>query len=669
MAEDSSGRSLGQEESKAALKDVAGCSAWFFTPRAAEDTPTTAESNLMSDDMTRFSTSLLQQQCLAKLVEQQAALELSIKEQVAALRLLVQDQHKELCGKLETASPPSKHVRLSPTALSNGNGTQSAPSGPSLAASAVIMDQGTPSEDTSVYEVGEDADIMRSEMESRTSRRTSRSSKRKGTMSISLQKRVQKLDLDLNLSEDSAGLEPPAETIDHTQPFLTKARAKLVNFVQGTPFELVMGSVIVLNLVLIFAELQWKSYSLSQLLGYRNDDGGFQDAMTFFIFMEYVLNSAYMVELILRLLALGRIYICDWFNILDAIVVLLCCLQTFVLDPLQVDLGGGMVRLMRLFRLLRISKIFRFMNNFTELRILIRTLRVSVASLAYSMMLMGVIVFAAGIFISQLTMGFIEDPEQDLELRKYVFEKFGSSGRATYTVFEASFTGVWATRARPLVESVNPAYSLFWIAYTVIVNFAVIRVISALFLKQTMHVATADAEKRNIENMKDREKCMWMLLDMFEKFDTDGTGMVQARQFQTMSQDESVRENLKTLDISSDEANLLFNVLITDEGMIDYHEFLEGALKLKHGSRALEAVKMEHEIGLLNNRLDSLTECLTELYQVLKPRGKWDPTGKSNQRNMATASAKSYRNSTMAHGCLLSASNGQSNDVDVSIIA
>merc|ERR1719409_2689381 len=106
--------------------------------------------------------------------------------------------------------------------------------------------------------------------------------------------------------------------------------------------------------------------------------------------------------------------------------------------------------------------------------------------------------------MSQLILSFIEDKDNDPVLRSWAFVRFGDFGKATYTMFEATFTSTWTQSSRKLVEEVNAWYGLFWVLYVVGVNFAVMRVIAALFLKQTMAVASQDAEKMIMAKMKER---------------------------------------------------------------------------------------------------------------------------------------------------------------------
>merc|ERR1719379_3148867 len=118
-----------------------------------------------------------------------------------------------------------------------------------------------------------------------------------------------------------------------------------------------------------------------------------------------------------------------------------------------------------------------------------RTLSLSLPSLVWSMLLTSCIIIVGGVWMAQLLSGFMEDDASSADHRQWAYNRFGGSSRAIYTMFEATFTGSWHLSTRPLLDNVSPSYAVFWVLYVVCINFALMRVIAALFLKQTMMVA------------------------------------------------------------------------------------------------------------------------------------------------------------------------------------
>merc|ERR1719313_2025613 len=127
----------------------------------------------------------------------------------------------------------------------------------------------------------------------------------------------------------------------------------------------------------------------------------------------------------------------------DMGIVIMTVIDLFIMKPIGVSKGGAkvaMARLVKLLRVVRVVKVIRFMNSFSELRVLIKTLTMSIQSLAWSVLLIGGVILSGGVFMVQLLVGYMEDENNPLESRLWVYNRFGGSMRAIYTMFEATFT-------------------------------------------------------------------------------------------------------------------------------------------------------------------------------------------------------------------------------------
>merc|ERR1719428_2088568 len=105
------------------------------------------------------------------------------------------------------------------------------------------------------------------------------------------------------------------------------------------------------------------------------------------------------------------------------------------MKPIGMSKGGAKVAMARLVKLLRVVRVVKVIS-FSELRILIKTLSMSIQSLAWSVLLIGGVILAGGVFMVQLLVGYMEDENNPLESRLWVYNRFGGSMRAIYTMFE-----------------------------------------------------------------------------------------------------------------------------------------------------------------------------------------------------------------------------------------
>merc|ERR1712192_13025 len=138
-------------------------------------------------------------------------------------------------------------------------------------------------------------------------------------------------------------------------------------------------------------------------------------------------------------------YFCHVENVIDFGLVLVSCVDAYVLGLVVKDDAGinlNFLRLIRLVRLLRTLRVLRTLRLFRHLRVLVKTVTASFIALVWSMVLPFILMFLAAIFMCQtLKDGYLLDPNVPHETRMWVWKKYGTSVRAFYTMFEVTFSG------------------------------------------------------------------------------------------------------------------------------------------------------------------------------------------------------------------------------------
>merc|ERR1712232_163388 len=228
-------------------------------------------------------------------------------------------------------------------------------------------------------------------------------------------------------------------------------------------------------------------------------------------------------------------------------------------------------------------------------------------SLIWGFILISVVVVTSSTLMVNLAHPFIEDERHDKHLREWLFSNFGSSAKAGWTLFECTLTGGgWLLVSRKMIDEINGGYALFWIAYVILVNFALTRVVGSMFLKQAMSAASADAEKVALERMKKHELFAGKLRKIFEAMDSDGSGCIGVMEFREICRNEDVQKDFEHLDLTMDEVAILFKILSHEDGNADYHEFLSGCLKMKSNARALNVIQILHQIAEVEKMVSSI---------------------------------------------------------------
>jgi len=421
---------------------------------------------------------------------------------------------------------------------------------------------------------------------------------------------------------------PGAEAPEDKEQKMASAWVKRA--MESHVFDVVVGALILLNFAVFFAELELKGHAAGHKLGLNGGGIEWSEVHGGFLLTEQCFCVAYILELALRLFLLGGSYFRDWLNVCDASVILISTVDSFIITPVA-DFKSDSIKSLSLLRIVRISRalrVLRFLRLlrvvavFSALRVLVRTIRMSVDSLMWSMVLVALIILSAAMFLVQMNLGVLEDVDRDKALRDWIYMHYGTAGRASYTMFEATFSAKWATHlARPLIEDVSPWFSLFWILYTVIVNFAIIRVIAALFLKQTMAVAAIDAERMAVENMKAREKIVVTLHEIFRLGDSTSDGTIDRSEFKIMMKNPQVLKQFERLELEFNEVWMLFELLCEDDGVADADEFLCGCMRLKTNAKTVDMIHLMHQQVVTKRSIDALTRGVEQINTVLHPSG------------------------------------------------
>merc|ERR1719506_384284 len=113
--------------------------------------------------------------------------------------------------------------------------------------------------------------------------------------------------------------------------------------------------------------------------------------------------------------------------------------------------------------------------------------------------------------MAQVMQPFMEEEHRNAEaadLQKFIWKSFGTWANAMFTIFEITMAPGGFIKYRRLYEEVHALFGAFFVIYVCIVTFAVVRVITAMFLKATL--SASDTEERDTAEMKSAQwtKCL-----------------------------------------------------------------------------------------------------------------------------------------------------------------
>lgn len=391
-----------------------------------------------------------------------------------------------------------------------------------------------------------------------------------------------------------------------------------------------VGVVIVINAAFITAELQWRGYLTSVELGLEKDGNGWKHAKVTFEVFEQIFTAFFILELIARVYISGPRYFCDRWNLFDTALVLTSIVDVYILQPMGQGGQGNLtfMRFARILKFMRVLRIIRVMKLFSSLRVLAKTILTSFYSLLWSMVLLGLIMAMFGMLLCGFLTEWILDESNDRKDREWVFDHYGSSSRAFYTMFEATLSGCWPNYVRPLID-INSWYAVIYIFYVSVVVFAIIRIITALFLKETLQNAYEDADMMIREQLKKKQAYLGKLAQAFEVMDESGDGTITYDEFQGMLANPDVKAYLSVLDLEVHETKTLFHLLDGGDGQITYAEFIEGILRMKGQARAIDVICVQRDLSRLTDSVSAIRDML----RATVPRASMEKKEKTQKKD------------------------------------
>merc|ERR1712173_135146 len=135
------------------------------------------------------------------------------------------------------------------------------------------------------------------------------------------------------------------------------------------------------------------------------------------------------------------------------------------------------------------------------------------------------------------------------------------------------------------------------------VVFAVIRIITAIFLKTTMDISANDAEMMANEQAKKKQVILKQLEHLFDEADTSGDGLLGQEELNLLLQNEKVKAWLSALGLEVQDTQSLFALLDDGEGEISAEEFVASVSRLKGQARAIDVIAIQREIESVRREL------------------------------------------------------------------
>mmetsp|Transcript_106078 Transcript_106078/g.193001 ORF Transcript_106078/g.193001 Transcript_106078/m.193001 type:complete len:570 (+) Transcript_106078:84-1793(+) len=370
---------------------------------------------------------------------------------------------------------------------------------------------------------------------------------------------------------------------------LSAGPSRVRNFVLSNTFELITGSFIVINTIVMAMQQQYDGFDMGYEI--RPEDYSKPANETWpggeivFSILDNVFNALFSSELLLRFFAHGLHSIRMPWMWFDTTVVSLGLVDSMTSGG-GIGIDPSMIRLVRLVRLIRLLKIFQSMTHFDSLFLLLKAIQASVQALVWSLLLLATVMIGASLFLGQILSPELMDTRKDPKVRDQLFMYFGTFSRTMMTMVEITL-GNWVPSCRLLMENVHEVFFLFFLLYRCMFCFSVLRVINAVFISETNRVLACDAELTMAKGDRDRKAYEKQLRQVLKNMDSDNSGTVSWDEVEAFVQDVQISRLLHTIGFSRDHVEKVFED-ISENDNVNIEKFVKHLLALRGYAKAVD---------------------------------------------------------------------------------
>jgi len=342
--------------------------------------------------------------------------------------------------------------------------------------------------------------------------------------------------------------------------------------------------------------------------------------------MEVVFTVAFSLDLLVRMIPEG----CSFFskagegvwNSFDFVVVMM------ILFEMALDFGlrhgspstatfpqFSMLRILRVIRIVRIIRVIRVFKFFRELRMMISSILQSFKSLTWAMLVLAMILYIFGIVFTQASAYHQENLDTwDSEETEELLRRFGKLERSALSLFEAMSGGISWGELLVSLAPVGVQYELLFLIYIAFSLFAVVNIVTGVFVESAMQCSQEDRESLIQEEMMSKEAYMVSMQKVFEEMDVDNSGSVSMTEFKAAIEDERLVAYFDALGLEITDVKTLFVLLDRDKtGLISIEDFVLGCMRLKGGAKSLDLAKLMYESEWIVHNMENMADTMRRL--------------------------------------------------------
>jgi len=260
-----------------------------------------------------------------------------------------------------------------------------------------------------------------------------------------------------------------------------------------------------------------------------------------------------------------------------------------------------------------VARILRALRSF----VYFRDVRITVAMLCEAMLplvsfscIMSVVFMVFGIFFTAGATAHMRLNGEDQALIYY----YGGLFKSMNTLFMSISGGMdWENAALPL-SKLSLFYSVVFYCYLTFSIFAMLNVVSAIFIDNTMQRSKNDRDFVVQTEMEGKRDFMNSMDSVFDELDPDRSGTIRLYELQNHIMDPKVNAYFSAIDLNVFKVTKLFHLMDRDgSGDIDKKEFTQGCARLKGEAKELDLAILQLEMRQLAMMSSSIKDLVIGL--------------------------------------------------------
>jgi voltage-gated sodium channel len=403
-----------------------------------------------------------------------------------------------------------------------------------------------------------------------------------------------------------------------TRASMKKVSNSISRIVDKAWFEAVVAVLILVNCVTMGLEVELK---LGRAQFYDPVHKG----------IDSLFAIVFLAELLLRLAAVGwrnyvpgcgvRKSIAVW-NMLEAIIVLVSCATAWI----NFEESGllQVITVLRALRLMRVARIVSRVRLFHEVWLLLRGLAGSMRVLFWTVVVIGIITYMFAVFgVALISVEIEREYESLLAEKELAMEQFrgytnctdaargalgwtGSNGLAEMAALSEATRGItawiftllqvltldsWMSLARP-IQDIVPLSWVFFYLYIALVVFVLMNLVTAIIVDNALARSQEDERQMIQQKKREQKKAEKKCRRLFDAIDEDGNESLTIEELKSACDDPWLSRQLQVLDITSDNAEEIFRMMDTGDGLLSLEEFFEGTKRMQGPAEGRDLVRL-----------------------------------------------------------------------------